>query len=169
MMEAILQLQNGGVDPTLEDRRHSPIARRCAEIAALARREGRDRGRASCSVVAPPTRRSTSGCVQALGSTATSGSRSAARSSPRPSRRPADPAGFDREAAIEDIARRYLRFIEVYESASVPGNSPNPTGEGGGAASAPLLSPKPRHLVTSDHRFLDCCPHKALIRLPSVW
>jgi 5-dehydro-2-deoxygluconokinase len=31
-----------------------------------------------------------------------------------------DPSGFDREAAIDDIARRYLRFIEVYEGASVP-------------------------------------------------
>ena len=32
----------------------------------------------------------------------------------------ADPDGFDREAAVDRIARNYLRFIEVYEGASVP-------------------------------------------------
>jgi myo-inositol catabolism protein IolC len=31
-----------------------------------------------------------------------------------------DPSGFDREAAVADISRRYQRFIEVYEGASVP-------------------------------------------------
>jgi myo-inositol catabolism protein IolC len=32
----------------------------------------------------------------------------------------ADPDGFDRDAAIEGIARKYLRFIEVYEGAPAP-------------------------------------------------
>jgi len=32
----------------------------------------------------------------------------------------ADADGFDRDAAIEKIARNYLRFIEVYEGAPVP-------------------------------------------------
>ena len=32
----------------------------------------------------------------------------------------ADPDGFDRDAAVEKIARNYLRFIEVYEGAPAP-------------------------------------------------
>ncbi len=32
----------------------------------------------------------------------------------------ADPDGFDRDAAVEQIARNYLRFIEVYEGATAP-------------------------------------------------
>ena len=54
-------------------------------------------------------------------STATSASRSAARSSREAVKAyAADPDGFDRAAAVEKIARNYLRFIEVYEGAPAP-------------------------------------------------
>ena len=32
----------------------------------------------------------------------------------------ADPDGFDRGAAVEKIAEKYRRFIDVYENATVP-------------------------------------------------
>ena len=65
MMEAILQLQNAGVEADIWKIEGIDDREACREIAQLVRREGRDR--VSCVVLgaAPRTRRSTSGCAPA--------------------------------------------------------------------------------------------------------
>src|SRR6476646_11807524 len=121
MMEAILQLQNGGVEADIWKIEGIDDREACNEIAQLARREGRDRvscvvlGRGASDEKVDEWLRAGAGLDGYIGfaigrSIFAEGVRAYA----------ADPAGFDREAAIEDIARRYQRFIEVYEGASVP-------------------------------------------------
>jgi myo-inositol catabolism protein IolC len=72
MLEAILQLQNGGVEPDIWKIEGIDDRESCREIAQLGRREGRDRVSW------------TSGCVPPPASTATSDSPSGDRSSPTP-------------------------------------------------------------------------------------
>jgi myo-inositol catabolism protein IolC len=121
MMETILQLQNAGVEPDIWKIEGISDREACAEIATLARREGRDRvscvvlGRGASDEKVDEWLRAGAGLDGYIGfaigrSIFAEGVKAYA----------ADPAGFDREAAIEDIARRYQRFIEVYEGASVP-------------------------------------------------
>jgi myo-inositol catabolism protein IolC len=121
MMEAILQLQNGGVEPDIWKIEGISDREACAEIATLARREGRDRvscvvlGRGASDEKVDEWLRAGAGLEGYIGFAI---GRSIFAESVKAYA--LDPSGFDREAAIADIARRYLRFIEVYEGASVP-------------------------------------------------
>ena len=122
MMEAILQLQNAGVEPDIWkiegiDDREACKRDRAARAAARAATASR----ASCSGAARPTRRSTSGCGPVPGLDGYIGfaiGRSIFGESVKAYA--AEPDGFDRDAAVEKIARNYLRFIEVYEGAPAP-------------------------------------------------
>ncbi|MFL5954614.1 MAG: 2-deoxy-5-keto-D-gluconate 6-phosphate aldolase domain-containing protein [Gaiellaceae bacterium] len=123
MMEAMLQLQNNGVEPDIWKIEGMSDREACNEIAHLARREGRDRvscivlGRGASDEKVDEWLRAAAGLPGyegfAIGRSIFAESVKAYA---------ADPAGFDREAAVEQIAQKYLRFIEVYEtaSASVP-------------------------------------------------
>jgi myo-inositol catabolism protein IolC len=121
MMEAILQLQNGGVEADIWKIEGISDREACNEIAHLVRREGRDRvscvvlGRGASDDKVDEWLRAAAGLPGyegfAIGRSIFGESVKAYA---------ADPKGFDRDAAIEKIARNYLRFIEVYEGASVP-------------------------------------------------
>ena len=118
MLEAILQLQNGGVEPDIWKIEGLDDREACAEIAQLVRREGRDRvscvvlGRGASDEKVDEWLRAGSGLDGyigfAIGRSIFGESMKAYAT---------DPDGFDREAAVDTIARKYLRFIEVYESA----------------------------------------------------
>ena len=121
MMEAILQLQNGGVEADIWKIEGIDDRESCNEIAQLARREGRDHvscvvlGRGASDEKVDQWLRAGAGLEGYIGFAI---GRSIFAESVNAYA--ADPDGFDREAAVEKIARNYLRFIEVYEGASVP-------------------------------------------------
>jgi 5-dehydro-2-deoxygluconokinase len=121
MMEAILQLQNGGVEPDIWKIEGIDDRESCNEIAQLCRREGRDRvscvvlGRGASDEKVDQWLRAGAGLDGYVGFAI---GRSIFAESVK--QYAADPEGFDRDSAVEKIARNYLRFIEVYESASVP-------------------------------------------------
>ena len=122
MLEAILQLQNGGVDPDIWKIEGIDDREACREIAELARREGRDHvscvvlGRGASDEKVDEWLRAGAGLDGyigfAIGRSIFSDSVKAYA---------ADPTGFDRFAAITQIAENYRRFIDVYEGAAVLG------------------------------------------------
>ncbi|HEY6962270.1 MAG TPA: DUF2090 domain-containing protein [Gaiellaceae bacterium] len=121
MMEAILQLQNGGVEPDIWKIEGIDDRESCNEIAQLVRREGRDRvscvvlGRGASDEKVDQWLRAGSGLEGYIGFAI---GRSIFGESVKAYA--ADPDGFDRDAAVDKIARNYLRFIEVYEGAPAP-------------------------------------------------
>jgi myo-inositol catabolism protein IolC len=121
MMEAILQLQNGGVEPDIWKIEGISDRDACNEIATLVRREGRDRvscvvlGRGASDEKVDEWLRAGSGLDGYIGFAI---GRSIFGESVKAYA--ADPQGFDRDAAVEKIARNYLRFIEVYEGTLAP-------------------------------------------------
>lgn len=121
MMEAILQLQNGGVEADIWKIEGIDDREACNEIAQLVRREGRDRvscvvlGRGASDEKVDQWLRAGSGLDGYIGFAI---GRSIFGESVKAYA--ADPEGFDREAAVDKIARNYLRFIEVYEGAPAP-------------------------------------------------
>jgi myo-inositol catabolism protein IolC len=121
MMEAILQLQNGGVEPDIWKIEGIDDREACAEIAQLARREGRDRvscvvlGRGASDQKVDEWLQAGAGVPGYVGFAI---GRSIFAESVKAYAE--DPDGFDREAAVEKIAKNYLRFIAVYEGAAAP-------------------------------------------------
>ena len=121
MMEAILQLQNVGVEPDIWKIEGISDREACNDIAQLVRREGRDRvscvvlGRGASDDKVDEWLRAGSGLDGYIGFAI---GRSIFAESVKAYA--ADPDGFDREAAVETIARNYLRFIEVYDGAPAP-------------------------------------------------
>ncbi|HEU5477228.1 MAG TPA: DUF2090 domain-containing protein [Gaiellaceae bacterium] len=121
MMETILQLQNGGVEADIWKIEGIDDREACNEIAQLARREGRDRvscvvlGRGASDEKVDQWLRAGSGLDGYIGFAI---GRSIFGESVKAYA--ADPDGFDRDAAVDRIARNYLRFIEVYEGAPAP-------------------------------------------------
>ncbi len=121
MMEAILQLQNGGVEADIWKIEGIDDREACNEIAQLARREGRDKvscvvlGRGASDEKVDQWLRAGAGLDGYIGFAI---GRSIFAESVKAYA--ADPQGFDRDAAVEKIARNYLRFIEVYEGAAAP-------------------------------------------------
>jgi myo-inositol catabolism protein IolC len=121
MMEAILQLQNGGVEPDIWKIEGIDEREACREIAQLVRREGRDKvscvvlGRGASDEKVDQWLRAGSGLDGYIGFAI---GRSIFGESVKAYA--ADPDGFDRDAAVDKIARNYLRFIEVYEGAPAP-------------------------------------------------
>jgi myo-inositol catabolism protein IolC len=121
MLEAILQLQNGGVEADIWKIEGIDDREACNEIAQLARREGRDRvscvvlGRGASDEKVDQWLSAGSGLDGNIGFAI---GRSIFGESVKAYA--ADPDGFDRDAATDRIARNYLRFIEVYEGAPAP-------------------------------------------------
>jgi myo-inositol catabolism protein IolC len=121
MMEAILQLQNGGVEADIWKIEGIDDREACNEIAQLVRREGRDRvscvvlGRGASDEKVDGWLRAGAGLEGYIGFAI---GRSIFGESVKAYA--ADPDGFDRDAAVDKVARNYLRFIDVYEGASVP-------------------------------------------------
>jgi myo-inositol catabolism protein IolC len=121
MMEAILQLQNGGVEPDIWKIEGIDDRESCNEIAQLVRREGRDRvscvvlGRGASDEKVDQWLRAGAGLVGYIGFAI---GRSIFGESVKAYA--ADPDGFDRDAAVDKIAKNYLRFIDVYEGAHAP-------------------------------------------------
>ena len=118
MLEAILQLQNGGVEPDIWKIEGIDDREACKEIAQLARRDGRDRvscvvlGRGASDEKVDQWLRAAAGLEGYVGFAIGRSIFSEAVKSFA-----ADPDGFDRDAAVAAISRNYLRFIEVYEGA----------------------------------------------------
>ena len=116
MLEAILQLQNAGVEPDIWKIEGIEDREACAEIAQLARREGRDRvscvvlGRGASDAKVDEWLRAGAGLDGYIGFAI---GRSIFAESVKAYA--ADPQGFDREAAVERISSNYRRFIDVYE------------------------------------------------------
>jgi myo-inositol catabolism protein IolC len=121
MMEAILQLQNGGVEPDIWKIEGIDDREACREIAQLVRRDGRDRvscvvlGRGASDAKVDEWLRAGSGLDGYIGFAI---GRSIFGASVK--EYAADPDGFDRDGAAERIASNYLRFIDVYEGAAAP-------------------------------------------------
>jgi len=121
MMEAILQLQNGGVEADIWKIEGIEDREACNEIAQLVRRDGRDRvscvvlGRGASDDKVDEWLRAAAGLEGYNGFAI---GRSIFGEAVRAYA--ADPDGFDREAAVTKIARNYLRFIDVYEGAAAP-------------------------------------------------
>jgi myo-inositol catabolism protein IolC len=121
MMEAILQLQNGGVEPDIWKIEGLDDRETCREIAQLVRRDGRDRvscvvlGRGASDAKVDDWLRAGSGVEGYIGFAI---GRSIFVESVKAYA--ADSQGFDRDAAAERIASNYRRFIEVYEGAAAP-------------------------------------------------
>jgi 5-dehydro-2-deoxygluconokinase len=121
MLEAILQLQNGGVEADIWKIEGIDDRESCREIAQLARREGRDHvscvvlGRGASDAKVDEWLRAGAGLDGyigfAIGRSIFSESVQAYA---------ADPSGFDREAAVAKIAASYRRFVDVYEGATAP-------------------------------------------------
>src|SRR5581483_1286212 len=120
MMEAILQLQNGGVEPDIWKIEGIDDRESCREIAQLARRDGRDRvscvvlGRGASDAKVDEWLRAGSGLEGYIGFAI---GRSIFAESVKAYA--ADPDGFDRESAVEKISANYRRFIDVYDGATV--------------------------------------------------
>jgi myo-inositol catabolism protein IolC len=119
MMQAIIELQNGGVEADIWKIEGIDSRDECNEIAQIARREGRDRvscvvlGRGASDAKVDEWLRAGAGLDGYVGfaigrSIFSDGVNAYA----------ADPAGFDRDAAVESISANYRRFIDVYESAT---------------------------------------------------
>lgn len=121
MLEAILQLQNGGVEPDIWKIEGLDDREACREIAQLVRREGRDSvscvvlGRGASDAKVDEWLRAGSGIEGYIGFAI---GRSIFGESVKAYA--ADPEGFDRSAAAEKIASNYRRFIDVYEGAAAP-------------------------------------------------
>jgi myo-inositol catabolism protein IolC len=121
MMEAILQLQNGGVEADIWKIEGIDDREACNEIAQLVRREGRDHvscvvlGRGASDQKVDEWLRAASGLEGYIGFAI---GRSIFGESVKAYA--GDPDAFDRDAAVEKIARNYRRFIEVYEGAAAP-------------------------------------------------
>jgi myo-inositol catabolism protein IolC len=121
MMEAILQLQNGGVEPDIWKIEGLSDREACKEIAELVRREGRDRvscvvlGRGASDEKVDEWLRAGAGLDGYIGFAI---GRSIFGDSIK--QQAAERESFDREAAADAIARKYLRFIDVYEGAPAP-------------------------------------------------
>lgn len=121
MLETILQLQNGGVEPDIWKIEGLDDREACREIAQLARREGRDHvscvvlGRGASDAKVDEWLRAGAGLDGyvgfAIGRSIFSESVKAYA---------ADPDGFDRDAAVAKISDNYRRFIDVYEGAPAP-------------------------------------------------
>jgi myo-inositol catabolism protein IolC len=121
MLEAILQLQNGGVEPDIWKIEGIDERESCREIAQLGRREGRDRvscvvlGRGASDEKVDEWLRAAAGLEGyigfAIGRSIFADAVKAYAS---------DPDGFDREAAVSKISANYRRFIDVYEGAHAP-------------------------------------------------
>ena len=120
MMEAILQLQNGGVEPDIWKIEGIDDREACNEIAQLVRREGRDRvscvvlGRGASDEKVDEWLRAGAGLEGYIGFAI---GRSIFADAVKQYAAGDD---FDHEAATESIAAKYRRFIDVYEGASVP-------------------------------------------------
>jgi myo-inositol catabolism protein IolC len=120
MMEAILQLQNGGVEPDIWKIEGISDREACREIAQLVRREGRDRvscvvlGRGASDAKVDEWLRAAAGLEGYIGFAI---GRSIFGEAVK-----AFAAGdeFDRDAAVESISSKYRRFIDVYEGAVAP-------------------------------------------------
>ena len=121
MLEAILQLQNGGVEADIWKIEGIDDREACREIAQLARREGRDRvscvvlGRGASDEKVDEWLRAGAGLDGYIGFAI---GRSIFSESVKAYA--ADPEGFDRDAAIAKISANYRRFIDVYEGAHAP-------------------------------------------------
>jgi myo-inositol catabolism protein IolC len=121
MMEAILQLQNGGVEADIWKIEGIDDREACNEIAQLVRREGRDHvscvvlGRGASDQKVDEWLRAASGLEGYIGFAI---GRSIFGESVKAYA--GDPDGFHPDAAVEKIARNYRRFIEVYEGAAAP-------------------------------------------------
>jgi myo-inositol catabolism protein IolC len=121
MMEAILQLQNAGVEPDIWKIEGISDREACNEIATLCRREGRDRvscvvlGRGASDAKVDEWLRAPAGLDGYIGFAI---GRSIFAESVKAYA--TDPDGFDHDAAVEKIARNYLRFIDVYNGAPAP-------------------------------------------------
>ncbi len=121
MMRAIHELQDGGVEADIWKIEGLDDRDDCDRIAKLARREGRDRvscvvlGRGASDAKVDEWLRAGSGVE---GYTGFAIGRSIFAESVKAYA--ADPDGFDRESAVDQIAHNYLRFIEVYEGAPAP-------------------------------------------------
>ena len=121
MLEAIRQLQNGGVEPDIWKIEGLDDREACREIATHARREGRDRvscivlGRGASDEKVDEWLRAAAGLDGYVGLAI---GRSIFNESVKAYA--ADPDGFDREAAVAKIAYNYRRFIDVYEGATAP-------------------------------------------------
>jgi len=121
MLEAILQLQNAGVEPDIWKIEGIDDRESCNEIAQLVRREGRDHvscvvlGRGASDEKVDQWLRAGAGLDGYIGFAI---GRSIFGESVKAYA--ADPEGYDHEAAVDKIARNYLRFIEVYEGAPTP-------------------------------------------------
>src|SRR5205823_12337895 len=117
MLEAILQLQNGGVEADIWKIEGIDDREACNEIAQLVRREGRDKvscvvlGRGASDEKVDQWLRAGAGIEGYIGFAI---GRSIFGESVK-----AFAAGedFDREAAVEKISEKYRRFIDVYEGA----------------------------------------------------
>src|SRR3954452_13763501 len=121
MMEAILQLQNAGVEPDIWKIEGISDREACNEIATLCRREGRDKvsfivlGRGASDEKVAEWLRAAAGLAGYIGFAI---GRSIFADAVKAYA--ADPDGFDRQTAVDGIARKYRRFIEVYEGAPTP-------------------------------------------------
>jgi myo-inositol catabolism protein IolC len=121
MLEAILQLQNGGVEPDIWKIEGIDDREACREIAQLARREGRDRvscvvlGRGASDERVDAWLRAAAGLEGYIGFAI---GRSIFSESVKAYA--ADPTGFDRDTAVAKISANYRRFIDVYEGAHAP-------------------------------------------------
>jgi myo-inositol catabolism protein IolC len=121
MLEAILQLQNGGVEPDIWKIEGIDDREACREIAQLARREGRDRvscvvlGRGASDAKVDEWLRAGAGVEGYIGFAIGRSIFSEAVKAYA-----ADPTGFDRDAAVNQISANYRRFIDVYEGAHAP-------------------------------------------------
>jgi myo-inositol catabolism protein IolC len=119
MLEAILQLQNAGVEPDIWKIEGLDDREACREIAQLCRREGRDRvscvvlGRGASDEKVDEWLRAGAGVEGYIGFAI---GRSIFADSVR--QYAADPEGFDRDAAVARISASYRRFIDVYEGAA---------------------------------------------------
>jgi myo-inositol catabolism protein IolC len=120
MMEAILQLQNAGVEPDVWKIEGIEDREACNEIAQLARRGGRDRvscvvlGRGASDAKVDAWLRAGAGLDGYIGFAI---GRSIFGEAVKAF---AAGDGFNREAAVESIASKYRRFIDVYEGSAVP-------------------------------------------------
>ncbi len=120
MMEAILQLQNAGVEPDIWKIEGIEDREACREIAQLVRREGRDRvscvvlGRGASDEKVDAWLRAGAGLEGYIGFAI---GRSIFGEAVKAF---AAGEGFDHDGAVDSIASKYRRFIDVYEGAHAP-------------------------------------------------
>jgi myo-inositol catabolism protein IolC len=120
MMEAILQLQNAGVEPDIWKIEGIDDREACREIAQLVRREGRDRvscvvlGRGASDEKVDAWLRAGAGLEGYVGFAI---GRSIFGEAVKAF---AAGEGLDHDGAVDSIASKYLRFIDVYEGAHAP-------------------------------------------------